>query len=516
MNEEQIWILDFGSQYTQLITRKTRKLGYSCIILTVKQSRKLLEDGRKPGAIVLSGGPSSIFNDKEDYRFIFSAKVPTMGICYGMQLMASHFGGQVEKGEKSEYGKTVVQNSNSFTIPDCPEQINVWMSHSDHITVMPNSFETLLESQSNIIAAIKHCELPLLGLQFHPEVSHSEYGEEVLTYFYKHISKLEKDWNSECMLQRAESPVTKVSEDKILCAFSGGVDSLVAAFIAHKVVGENLYCFFVDTGLLRPQDYDHIKDLQKNTPLNIKVINAQESFLKSLEGVAEPEEKRKIIGHNFISVFEEQVKLFEIKHNIKFEYLLQGTLYPDIIESTSPHQEGGNSATIKSHHNVGGLPEKMRLKLIEPLSQLFKDEVRQIGLKLGLEKKWINRHPFPGPGIGIRVIGTLNAKAIEQVQKSDDILLQEMIQANLYNSMAQAFTVLLPVKTVGVKGDGRAYEEVICLRLVSSDDFMTATWSDVPRDFLEKVSNRITNEVSGITRVVYDITSKPPGTIEWE
>jgi GMP synthase (glutamine-hydrolysing) len=318
------------------------------------------------------------------------------------------------------------------------------------------------------------------------------------------------------MLKEATDLVKKDGDKKVLCAFSGGVDSLVAATIAHEVIGDNLYCFFVDHGLLRPQDLIHIETLKKETPLNIEIIDAKEAFLSKLKGVSDPEEKRKIIGHTFIEVFEEKVHLFENDHGVKFEYLLQGTLYPDVIESTSPHKKGGKSVTIKSHHNVGGLPERMKLELLEPLRYLFKDEGRKIGEELGLRHEWVYRHPFPGPGIGIRVLGELFDDSIRKVGESDQILFEELHAFNVYESVAQAFTVLLPVKTVGVKGDGRAYEEVICLRLVSTTDYMTATWSDLPREFLSRVSNRITNEVKGVTRVVYDITSKPPGTIEWE
>jgi GMP synthase (glutamine-hydrolysing) len=318
------------------------------------------------------------------------------------------------------------------------------------------------------------------------------------------------------MLIEAMDLVKTVGDSKVLCAFSGGVDSLVAATIAHRVIGKNVYCFFVDHGLLRPQDHIHMETLKKETPLNIEIIDASKIFLSKLKGVDDPEEKRKVIGHTFIEVFEEKVHSFERDHNVKFEYLLQGTLYPDVIESISPHKKGGKSVTIKSHHNVGGLPERMKLQLLEPLRFLFKDEGRRIGEELGLNHEWVYRHPFPGPGIGIRVLGEVFPESIQKVQDSDQILFEELHAFKVYESIAQAFTVLLPVKTVGVKGDGRAYEEVICVRLVSTTDYMTATWSDVPRDFLSRVSNRITNEVKGVTRVVYDITSKPPGTIEWE
>ena len=353
-------------------------------------------------------------------------------------------------------------------------------------------------------------------MQFHPEVEHSEHGKDILRHFFKDIAGISENWSNAVMLEACRAEVEEVKGKKVLCAFSGGVDSLVAATIAHEVIGDDLYCFFVDNGLLRPQDYTHIEILQEQTPLNIEVIDAKELFYSKLKGVSDPELKRKAIGKTFIEVFEQKVKDFEKSHDINFEYLLQGTLYPDVIESLSPHKAGGKSATIKSHHNVGGLPERMNLKLLEPLKFLFKDEVRVLGESVSLKHEWVHRHPFPGPGIGVRVLGELFPESIKKVQESDQILFEELHNQNLYHASWQAFTVLLPVKTVGVKGDGRAYEEVICLRIVNSTDGMTATWTDLPFEFLAKTSARITNEVAGVTRVVYDITSKPPGTIEWE
>jgi GMP synthase (glutamine-hydrolysing) len=514
--QRKIWIVDFGSQYTQLITRKTRELGYSSAIVTLDEVQEEFSKGNKPECLVLSGGPDSLSSDKTDYGFLFDKELPILGICYGLQIMANYFGGKVSPGTIGEYGHAEVFLKEDFKLAHCPNHFHVWMSHFDHVEKVPEGFKLIMESNNGLVAGIRDKDRKMMGLQFHPEVEHSHYGKDILKYFYEEVALLKEDWDNHEMLMEAMDLVKTVGDSKVLCAFSGGVDSLVAATIAHKVIGKNVYCFFVDHGLLRPQDHIHIETLKKETPLNIEIIEASEIFLSKLKGVNDPEEKRKIIGHTFIEVFEEKVHSFEKDHNIKFEYLLQGTLYPDVIESTSPHKKGGKSVTIKSHHNVGGLPERMKLQLLEPLRYLFKDEGRKIGEELGLNHEWVYRHPFPGPGIGIRVLGELFPESIVKVQESDQILFEELHAFKVYESIAQAFTVLLPVKTVGVKGDGRAYEEVICVRLVSTTDYMTATWSDVPRDFLSRVSNRITNEVKGVTRVVYDITSKPPGTIEWE
>lgn len=511
-----IWIVDFGSQYTQLITRKSRELGYSSIIMTFDMVLEKITKGEKPLAFILSGGPQSIFEDDTDYSPLFNCQLPTLGICYGMQLISHFFSGKVERGEQGEYGHSQVFLESGFSFGGVSKSFNAWMSHFDHVASVPEGFDLILKSENGLIAGIENPTKKIMALQFHPEVQHTEYGKEILEHFFNDIAKLKPNWSDSVMLEKCTQEVRAIKGSKVLCAFSGGVDSLVAATIAHKELGDDLHCFFVDNGLLRPQDYHHIETLKKETPLNIEVVDAQDIFLDKLCGVPDPEKKRKIIGTSFIEIFEDKVHKYEKDHGIEFEYLLQGTLYPDVIESISPHKKGGKSVTIKSHHNVGGLPERMKLKLLEPLRYLFKDEVRQLGEAVGLEHEWVHRHPFPGPGIGVRILGEVKREAVKKVQLSDQILFEELKSQNFYEACWQAFTVLLPVKTVGVKGDGRAYEEVICIRIVNSTDGMTATWTDLPQTFLSKVSNRITNEVSGVTRVVYDITSKPPGTIEWE
>lgn len=511
-----VWIIDFGSQYTQLITRKMRELGFASEIITVETALARMNT-EKPRALVLSGGPQSVFEDTTNYGPLFAdAKLPILGVCYGMQILGQFFDGKVEKGVLGEYGPAEIHGVDGFRIKGCPAKINVWMSHSDHVSKLPQGFKKIFVSENGLLAGMQHTERPVVGLQFHPEVQHTDHGSDILGYFINEVAKLEQDWTGETMLKNCLKEVSAVKGEKVLCAFSGGVDSLVAAMLTHQVIGKDLYCFFVDNGLLRPQDLHHIQLLKQKTPLNIEVIDAKAEFLGNLAGVNEPEEKRKIIGKTFIDVFERKVSQFAKDHGIHFDHLLQGTLYPDVIESLSPHKKDGKSVTIKSHHNVGGLPERMKLKLLEPLRWLFKDEVRALGAELGLAHDWVWRHPFPGPGIGVRVLGALSEPAILKVQQSDQILFEELKAHDLYASTWQAFTVLLPVKTVGVKGDGRVYEEVISLRMVNSQDGMTATVTELPWSFLNKVSARICNEVRGVTRVVYDLTSKPPGTIEWE
>ena len=517
MNNKAVWIVDFGSQYTQLITRRSREIGHSSEIITYETLEKRWGNNERPKALVLSGGPQSIFKDPRDYNFIFQDEsIPILGICYGMQIMGHVLGGTVEKGTSGEYGLSEIHFEEGVENFGLKFSFKSWMSHFDHVSVVPKDFVKMLTSQNGFIAGICHKTRPVWGLQFHPEVEHTEHGRDILDAFFNKVAKIKRDWGDSEMMDEALGVIQKEENAQILCAFSGGVDSLVAATLCEKINSENLHCFFVDHGLLRPQDINHIKLLQNKTKLNIQIVNVQDQFFSKLKGVSEPEAKRKIIGHEFITVFEQKVHEYEQDHGVKFTHLLQGTLYPDVIESVSPHGEEGISSTIKSHHNVGGLPERMKLKLLEPLRYLFKDEVRKLGEALGLEYDWVHRHPFPGPGIGVRVLGELTPERVKQVGQSDQILFEELKNSGLYQATWQALTVLLPVKTVGVKGDERAYEEVICLRMVNSSDGMTATYSPLPFEFLSTVSRRITNEVSGITRVVYDITDKPPGTIEWE
>ncbi len=500
--KQSILIIDFGSQYTQLITRKIREQGYYSEIVTVEQAKEILSN-ETPSAIVLSGGPNSIFEDENDYSFLFD-KCPLLGICYGMQLITHHFGGKVTRGIKGEYGKATVTHKG--------EEKTVWMSHFDHVEKVPEGFEVVYETK-DFCAGMESKEKSILALQFHPEVEHSEIGDDVLNYFLKDIAKIEPTWTTDNMVTEALTHMSEAT-GRVICGFSGGVDSLVAAILSHKA-GNELHCFFINNGLIRPQDLLHIEKLQKVCPFEIQVVDESDLFISRLEGVSEPEKKRKIIGNTFIEVFEKQVRHLEKEHG-KFKYLLQGTLYPDVIESISPHKKDGKSVTIKSHHNVGGLPDDMELELLEPLRFLFKDEVRKIGKELGIPESATMRHPFPGPGLGIRILGAITKEKVLMSQQADQILFEELNNFDLYDKTWQAFMVFLPVKTVGIKGDERAYEEVMCMRLVDSSDGMTAKWTYMPYEFIDKVSSRVTNEVSGITRVVYDVTAKPPGTIEWE
>jgi len=505
-----ILILDFGSQYNQLIGRKVREMGVYSEILPYYTPIEEIKR-KKPFGIILSGGPSSVNAENAHLisKEIFELNIPILGICYGMQLIAHLLGGTVSKGEKGEYGKSELKIINQSKIFCKVKEIStVWMSHFDEVKIPPKDFEII--AKSNVIAGLANEEKNIFALQFHPEVSHTEEGNAILNNFVINICKAEKTWKLTNYIEKTVNEIReKVGPNKVILGLSGGVDSSVAAVLINKAIGDKLTCIFVDTGLLRKNEAEKVmKDYGESFNLNIKAIDASERFLSKLIGIKDPEQKRKIIGNEFIKVFNEEAQKIG---NAKF--LAQGTIYPDVIESQSVK---GPSAVIKSHHNVGGLPEKMQLELLEPLRELFKDEVRKVGTELGIPYNLVYRHPFPGPGLGIRIIGEVTNEKVKILQEADNIFIEELYENNLYNKVSQAFVVLLPVKSVGVMGDERTYEYTAVLRSANTIDFMTATWSRLPYEFLEKVSSRIINEVKGINRMTYDISSKPPATIEWE
>ncbi len=506
-----IIILDFGSQYNQLIARRIREFGVYAEILPFNAS---LEEilSKQPKGIILSGGPSSVFAADAALvdKALYEQDIPVFGICYGMQLTAHLLDGKVKKGEKGEYGKSEFRiTETSALFQNVPETSTVWMSHFDEVSELPAGFK--IAGKSNVdIASIVNEEKKIYAVQFHPEVSHTEFGSKILENFVFRICDCEKNWELTDFISSEIQRIKEIVGDKkVILGLSGGVDSSVAAVLIHKAIGDQLNCIFVDTGLLRKDEGKKVmENYGKHFHMNIKMVDAREQFMSKLKGVSDPEEKRKIIGREFIEVFDAESHQFE-----DAEFLAQGTIYPDVIESQSVK---GPSATIKSHHNVGGLPEKMKLKLLEPLRELFKDEVRKVGVELGIPKELVYRHPFPGPGLGIRVLGEVDAEKVRILQEADDIFIQELYKNNLYDEVSQAFVVLLPVKSVGVMGDERTYEYTAVVRSANTIDFMTATWSKLPYEFLELVSSRIINEVRGINRVAYDISSKPPATIEWE
>ena len=507
-----ILVIDFGSQYTQLIARRIREQKVKSIIYSFDSSINKIKE-LNPIGIILSGGPTSVYDDNSPQvnAELFKLNIPILGICYGMQLIAQYYNGKVEPAENREYGKAKLEILGVSSIfKDVDNNSTVWMSHGDYITKIPQNFVVQGKSENSPVCAISNPDLNIYGLQFHPEVAHTEFGKIVLRNFLFDVCKCKPDWTPANFVDDSVNDIRKkVKDSKVVCALSGGVDSSVAAVLLQKAVGENLICVHVDNGLMRKNESENVvKMFKENFNLNIIHVDASKLFLEKLEGIFDPEKKRKIIGNTFIEVFEQEAKKFG-----NAEYLVQGTLYPDVIESAS---HGSSAHTIKTHHNVGGLPDKMNLKLIEPFRELFKDEVREIGELLGLPHEFVHRHPFPGPGLAVRVLCDITDKRLTLLKNVDDIFIRGLKEYNLYYKIWQAFAVLLPVQTVGVMGDARTYELVVALRAVTSTDGMTADWYRFDNDFLEYISNKIIREVAGINRVVYDISSKPPSTIEWE
>ncbi len=508
-----ILIIDFGSQYNQLIARRVREHQVFCQIeppdIELDTIRSL-----KPDGIILSGGPSSIYekNSPKIDKAVFNLGIPILGICYGMQYMVDALGGSVRQASKREYGfaeLSVIKSSQLFE--GLVQKTQCWMSHGDSITKLPAGFTVTASTPNTDIAATAHSSKKLYGLQFHPEVEHTPLGRKMLRNFLVDICGCRRSWTMKSFARDAVEKIRAQVQDKqVILGLSGGVDSSVAAVLIHQAIGRNLTCIFVDNGLLRKNEAEKLKiTLKEHLKINIRFVSAKNAFLKGLKGITDPEKKRKIIGRIFMDVFEAEAG--KIKNA---EFLAQGTLYPDVIESISAF--GGPTSVIKSHHNVGGLPAKMKLDLVEPLKYLFKDEVRQLGKQLGLSAELIWRQPFPGPGLAIRVIGEVTRARLEVLREVDDLLLEEIKKAGYYRKLWQSFAVLLPIKSVGVMGDARTYENIVALRAVKSKDAMTADWARLPHKFLAGVSNRIINEVKGVNRVVYDISSKPPSTIEWE
>jgi len=517
--DQMIAILDFGSQYSELIARRIRETQVYSEVISYRTTAEELKSIR-PKGIILSGGPASVYDEKAPQcdPNIWQLGIPVLGVCYGMQLMVNQLGGKVERVKRGEYGKAALIIEDPTDLLTNVEDCSIaWMSHGDACLELPDGFKILARTQNTPIAAVAHHQRRLFGVQFHPEVVHTEGGLALIRNFVYHICHCEPTWTTETFVERSICDIrNRVGDKKVLLALSGGVDSSTLAFLLYKAIGDQLTCMFIDQGFMRkgePERLMKIFDEQFN--ISVVYINARERFLKQIEGVCDPEQKRKLIGHEFIQVFEEE----SAKHG-PFDYLAQGTLYPDVIESadTNVDPKTGErvAVKIKSHHNVGGLPKNLRFKLVEPLRKVFKDEVRKIARAIGLPEEIVNRHPFPGPGLAIRILGEVTAEKLNILRDADFIVRDEISKHGLYHDFWQAFAVLLPVKSVGVMGDQRTYAYPIVLRFITSEDGMTADWARPSYDLLETIANRIVNEVKGVNRVVYDITSKPPGTIEWE
>jgi GMP synthase (glutamine-hydrolysing) len=521
IHAQKILILDFGSQYTQLIARRVREVGVYSEIRAFDMSEEEIRE-YNPRGVILSGGPESVHANKSPRApaCVFDLGVPVLGICYGMQTMAEQFGGKVACSNISEFGYAQIrQVGNGGLLHDIRDHIDeqgralldVWMSHGDKVSELPPEFDLIAETDSCPIAGMAHRSKPLFGIQFHPEVTHTLQGKRIFEHFVLEQCGCEPLWNPANIVEDAIERVrSTVGSDKVLLGLSGGVDSSVVAALLHRAIGDQLTCVFVDNGLLRLHEGDHVMDMFARN-MGVKVIraDAEDLFLGKLAGVSDPEDKRKVIGNTFIDVFDQEAtKLQDVR------WLAQGTIYPDVIESAGA--KTGKAHVIKSHHNVGGLPADMSFELVEPLRELFKDEVRQIGLELGLPYDMVYRHPFPGPGLGVRILGEVKKEYADLLRLADDIFIEELRREGWYDKTSQAFAVFLPVKSVGVVGDGRRYEYVIALRAVETIDFMTARWAHLPYEVLERVSNRIINEIAGVSRVTYDVSSKPPATIEWE